>query len=432
MGRNKRKPTRLKKRDDAIKKKQSISSADQRIINNIVGRFVSRTKQDIGDWRAAQILAEHPTEPNRIPLYNIFRDIELDEQVITCVRNLKASLKAEGFFIGDAKTREKDEKLTKLFRRPWMYDILDAIIDSHNQGFVLMEIDKVVNGEITNVEEIPREHVIPELDFVIIDFDDELGYDIGESIFDKTLIKIGKKKNLGLLNALAPKALYKKNVEAAWAEFCEMFGMPIRVGKVASGSKTDMDRMENFLQAMGSAAYAVTGADDTVELKESSKGDAYNVYDKFMERQDKGISKILLGGTMTTDDGSSRSQAEVHERVSDKRMFEMKLFTEFFINLQLFNILKLNGYKLEGKEFYWDEVTKIEKIDIEKDKFLIEHFELENLDYFVNKYRVPITGLKEKLGITPIKDKEKKEETEKELNYAARLNHSMKLLYGDA
>jgi len=406
------------------------SENDRRLIKQIVQSFVSRTKHDIGSWRTALTVAENIENPQRFRLNQIYKDNKLDEQVIACTGNIKSTVKSESFYIGNSENKEKDENATKLLERPWFYDFIDSCIDSLIEGFVLLELSEFVKTnlgvEISSFEEIPKDHVIPERSLVVIKVGDEKGINFTDPMFAKTIFPIGKKNNLGLLNPISPQAIVKRNVEAAWAEFCEMFGMPIRVGKVASRNQTDIDRMESFLKAMGSAAYAVTGTDDTIELKETSRGDAYMVYDKLLDRKDKAISKILLGQTMTTDDGSSRSQAEVHERVSEKRFSEIKLFIEFTVNFRLFPFLIANGYKLNGLQFFWDASTEITETDIKMDEFLVNHFEFDDLKYFKNKYRVPIKAIKQKLESKvepPINNKNKK------LSNIELLNHSIEELY---
>jgi hypothetical protein len=183
-----------------------------------------------------------------------------------------------------------------------------------------------------------------------------------------------------------------------------MFGMPIRLGKVASRNPKDVADMESFLQNMGSAAYAVMGADDSIEIKESSRGDAYKVYAEMINRQDKGIAKLILGQTMTTENGSSHSQAVVHERVAEHRMQELKMLVEFTINYKLIPLLIANGYPLAGLSFQWDNASNIQDIDIAQDTFLTSNFEFDNLDYFIQKYRVPITALRAKQEVAVTKD----------------------------
>jgi phage gp29-like protein len=56
--------------------------------------------------------------------------------------------------------------------------------------------------------------------------------------------------------------------------------------------------------------------DMTIELIEAARSGTAD-YTELYQRMDKAISKVVLSQTMTTDDGSSRSQAEVHKGVGD-------------------------------------------------------------------------------------------------------------------
>ena len=81
---------------------------------------------------------------------------------------------------------------------------------------------------------------------------------------------------------------------------------------------------------------------------ESNNSDAYNVFDKMIDRCNSEISKLILGQTMTTDDGASRSQAEVHERVLDNVGFSDKQFLYNVNNNQLIPMLNALGFGFEG------------------------------------------------------------------------------------
>jgi hypothetical protein len=412
------------------------------LISQIVSSFTGRIRQDIKTWRSALQAAELEENPQRYLLYTVYKDVELDDQVLTCIANQKAQLKAEQWKLADADGAEKPEA-TALLRKPWFYEFIDAVIKSTHQGFVLLEVAGTMRSinssttEIAGFTEVPRNAVNPELGIVTANIGDTAGIDYNNPAFAKTVIAIGKAHSLGILNACAPRAIYKKNAEAAWSEFAEMFGMPIRLGKVASRNPKDVADMELFLQNMGSAAYAVMGADDSIEIKESSRGDAYKVYAEMIARQDRGIAKLILGQTMTTDNGSSRSQAEVHERVSEHRMLELKMLVEFTINYKLLPLLIANGYPLTGLSFQWDNASNISEIDIAQDTFLTANFEFENLDYFAQKYRVPITALRAKNELaTEVPDasadkkgkptpKEKKEK----LSQTQALNLALDVLY---
>ena len=49
----------------------------------------------------------------------------------------------------------------------------------------------------------------------------------------------------------------------------------------------------------------VAGMETEIEFVESGKGDAFNVYDKRIDRANSELSKLIIGQTMTIEDGSS-------------------------------------------------------------------------------------------------------------------------------
>ena len=102
-----------------------------------------------------------------------------------------------------------------------------------------------------------------------------------------------------------------------WAVALEKFGMPTAKGVYPPGtSETEARRLlESLLAVHGRAAVAFPEGFQ-VELLQSMKtvGDDYRA---FQDYWDRAVSKILLSQTMTTDDGSSKSQALVHEEVRD-------------------------------------------------------------------------------------------------------------------
>lgn len=102
-----------------------------------------------------------------------------------------------------------------------------------------------------------------------------------------------------------------------------------------------------MLQALGEAAQAVLPEGTTIDVKESKTGDAYMVFDKQIERANTELSKAVLGGTMLTDNGSSRSQSEVHERnLDDKLSEDDRRIVTFTVNDQLIPMLALWGHLL--------------------------------------------------------------------------------------
>ena len=103
----------------------------------------------------------------------------------------------------------------------------------------------------------------------------------------------------------------------SWAAFIDRYGYPIRIGKY--GKKfTDEDRitLKRAVASIGQDFGAIIPESAQLEIIESKHtGEMSNVYNNMADWIDKQISKLVLGQTMTTDEGSSRSQSETHDKV---------------------------------------------------------------------------------------------------------------------
>ncbi len=104
---------------------------------------------------------------------------------------------------------------------------------------------------------------------------------------------------------------------ADWMTFAELFGMPIRVGKYGRNvTPAEKNTLRNALANIGTDAAAMIPegmAIEFIERKGGTGGD--QLYQGLCDFLDKQISKGVLGQTMTTDDGASLSQAQVHNDV---------------------------------------------------------------------------------------------------------------------
>jgi phage gp29-like protein len=105
----------------------------------------------------------------------------------------------------------------------------------------------------------------------------------------------------------------------SWAAFIDRYGYPIRIGKYGKKA-TEQDRatLKRAVAAIGQDFGAVIPESALLEIIESKHAsETSNVYKTMADWIDKQISKLILGQTMTTDEGSNRSQSETHEKVRD-------------------------------------------------------------------------------------------------------------------
>jgi phage gp29-like protein len=109
---------------------------------------------------------------------------------------------------------------------------------------------------------------------------------------------------------------FKRNGFRYWSLFLQRFGSPIPIAKIPPGQDNSLrTKVLGMLQAIISGGRLVVPNNIALEFLQamtSSGGD----FEKFSRYCDEQIAKINLSQTMTTDNGSSRSQAEVHEGVA--------------------------------------------------------------------------------------------------------------------
>jgi hypothetical protein len=120
---------------------------------------------------------------------------------------------------------------------------------------------------------------------------------------------------LGLGHWLYWPNYFKRNGLKSWLKFLERFAQPTAKGTYQPGTgKEDLTKLKAALYAFGEDAAMMVPEGMMVELIEASRSGTAD-YSGFADHLDSAIAKVILSQTMTTDNGSSRSQAEVHSGV---------------------------------------------------------------------------------------------------------------------
>ncbi len=376
------------------------SASPEEIMKKLTRQAKSRQRQEIQKWMRAMDVAEHPQMPRLTQLVDVYNSILLDAHLSAQIQSRKIRLTGQPFTIVDKNGNEKPE-LTAMLNKDWFFRAMDIVLDSIFSGYGICELGMPEsNGEVASVYAIPREHIHPVTGDIFINVNDTKGMVWKGTEYEKRLFEVGTPGDIGILSKAAPLVIYKRNVMGAWSEFAEVFGMPLRIGKVGSRSDEDRERMESFLKNMGSAPYAVIDIDDKIEFAEQTRTDAFKVYDNLIQRCNGELSKLIIGQTMTADNGSSRSQGEVHERLAeaygaaDSRLFEFVASSQIIPRLRQFYRYPF----AEGDVFKFTSRQRITDIDVNQDTMLLNAFEFTDFAYFEQKYGVKITGRRNDSG----------------------------------
>jgi hypothetical protein len=271
---------------------------------------------------------------------------------------------------------------------------VDLSLDSIYFGFSLVELGDIVDDSFKTVNLVKRENVRPEFNRVTKNSSDapNTGIDYTEDPYKNWHIPVGEVDNLGLLNSIMPLWIYKKESLGGWSQYVEIFGQPMRVGKTNTTNEADRDNMELSLQNMGSSAYAVIGQDDDFEFLFPNDGAAFKSYENLCRFCDEQISKIIFGQTMTSDNGSSRSQSEVHERLAEDYVRADALMIENLVNNELIPRMRLLGITIpEDIYFKYDSKERITTDEQFKRVTELQKYYDVDPEFIEKEFNIPVT-----------------------------------------
>lgn len=373
----------------------------------IIAEFKDQQRAEIQKWRKALAAATDPESPRLYPLQDLYENLKADGHYSGDVRIRHAATLCTPFSIVDRATGDTQEEKTKFFKQKWFYDFVRNILDYPVKGYTLIEL---VDPAKPRFKTLPRRNLIPSKQQILLKAHEDKGVEYADAL-GRTLIEVGEPEDLGLMADICGQLIWKRNAQQSWAEYSEKFGMPLITATTNKTGDAEISRIRKMLAMLGEAAQAVLPEGTHIDIKESSTGDAWQVYDKQIDRINSEISKALLGGTMVTDNGSSRSQSEVHERnLDDKIAEDDRRIVTFTVNDQLIPVLAAWGHDLnpETDEFRFDPSDELT---------LKEYWEIIN--GITDKYDVPEAWVSKKFGVPITGRKEIKEPAQSALTAQA-------------
>lgn len=375
--------------------KESDREQVQRMVIDLQRTTDVLTRKDIKNWREAWQIAINVDSPNRQRLYDIYRDVEVDLHLSGCVGQRTGFVMAKSFKLVD-QNGEEDEEALHYFDQAWFKQLMRYVLEANFWGHSLIELGEVAtDGDgcicFSDVTLIPRKHVIPEYHRVVTDLSQDwhTGIDYHEAPFSDWLIEAGRPHDLGIYLKAATQTIPKKNMLAFWDTFGEIFGMPMRIARTTSRDKKEIDRLDRMLREAGASLSMVAGQDTEIEFVESGKGDAYNVYDKRIERANSELSKLVIGQTMTIEDGSSLSQSQTHLEVFQNLIEADCDMIRDIVNSQLLPRMARLGFPVKGLRFDWDyAVDYTPEQQKAYEEMVLQHYDVDP-SYFEEKYGMP-------------------------------------------
>lgn len=376
----------------------------EEIIAQIVSEFVNRSRQNIQTWRQGLESADDPLFPRWHTLQDLYEYLSTDGHLQSQIFLRKAAVLGKRFFVRDSLTgKEKPEK-TKSLQKKWYISTCNKLLDAEFRAYTVLQFAEpkaLVNPHpiLMPFSQIPRRNFIPQQNVVLLQAGGMEGVSIIDPAFRNTILCMKSEDQFGLLNYIVKDLIWKKNARQAWAEFGDKFGIPLVKVITNKSNKNDLDKIEAMAKQMGKAARAILPEGTTMDIiSDATKGDPYQIYLQQVNLGNAEISKVILCGTMVTDNGSSRSQSEVHERNLDDKVNRMDLTNlEFVLNDQLIPLLVDSGLGFSAT----DEIAIDVNTDIEVEKhwnivsgMISKGYDIDK-QWLMKKFNVPIVGRKE-------------------------------------
>ncbi|MRI64541.1 DUF935 family protein [Ornithobacterium rhinotracheale] len=379
---------------NAFKQKINLGKTDAKDIKKITQLMVDiirRQKRlwrmEINHWQSARYARYQVEFPRTYPLEEVYQDIMLDGHLTAVTENRTLRVVNNDFIF--AIDGVKDDKLTEYIKdKEWFENTIKWAHESTYHGNSVIWIKEFTKGEIQEVELVERGLVIPERHLLLKDWDATEGIDIRE--VSDVLLMAQFYSPIGLLEKAAVYCILKRHSWGSWDEFEELFGIPIRIAKIASQSDAVKNEVAGWLEEMGSAPYGVFPIGTEVDIKENSKSDAFQVFYRKIEALDKELSKLVLHQTMTTENGSSRAQGGVHENTLKEVIYADNKKMLAFLNNKLIPAMRNLGYAIPENAKIQIEQVADPKEQIAVDGVLLGSGYILKKEYIEQTYGVEI------------------------------------------
>lgn len=329
-------------------------------------RTVTSTASSIRNLTPGKVSAALVSADNGDPsvLFSLLDEVEdRDLHLVAVLGTRKRAVANLAWEIEPATERRRDrkiaEQLTELVEQianfeDGLVDLLDAV----SKGVAFAELPWEQRGGLWMVPQLdyrPQRWFRPDEDDPTVWRVLEMGHssgmemDPGRFIVHRSRAKAGVDVKAGLGRVLLWWYLFKSYAVKDWVSFLELFGAPLRVGKVPPGaSESDIDDLYTALTQLGISATAVVpdGFDvQLVEAKGAGASAGTGPHEALIKMVERGMSKAVLGQTLTTEEGSNGARAlgQVHNEVrqdlveSDAKQLAATLTSQLLAPMVRFN-----------------------------------------------------------------------------------------------
>ena len=299
-------------------------------LGDVNDKFSSYPSNGLTPRRLAQIFRE-ADEGNVLRQMELFEEMEeKDTHLFSQLQTRKLAVTGLDWEVQPFSEDEGDKQIAdfvsgQLKGLENFDEVLLDMLDGIGKGISIMEIDWAVeNGRnvIRDVEYVHPKKLIwdgatDEMKICTREYPSGTELPANKFVVHRYKAKSGHASRAGILRVVAWMYLFKNYDIKDWVSFCEVFGMPLRLGKYdASASEDDKKQLMEAIINLGTDAAGIVPNSTMIEFIESSKTSSIELYENFARFCDEQMSKAILGQTLTSDSGGgSYAQSKTHNEV---------------------------------------------------------------------------------------------------------------------
>jgi len=277
----------------------------------------------------------------RVTLYDSYlTTLMVDNHVASLLDKRLENISNKTLLLAD-QNNESIEDVNYFLTAPRFREFLKDILLTKFWGFQLFEFDKFEynNKNWFDYSKIPHKHVNPYRKEVLEFQTDDVG--VGFDNRDDCLF-IGDEDDLGLLAKITLLSLYRRLGMYSYSKYLDLASENFTTLKVRGyGDDQNMSQIAQAIESRAGGGLLEIPDGMDLQMDNQSSQSQNQLFENYMKMIKDELTILILGQTMTTEDGSSRSQAEVHQDEQRSKYSSDEVYILDILNYEFIDYLKL-------------------------------------------------------------------------------------------
>lgn len=304
--------------------------------------------------------AKSRTMQHRITLYDHYLwTLQIDDVVSSLIEKRMENLGSKSVVF--MKGEDEIEDVSYFLKAPKFREFTREIVMAKFWGFQLFEFwpYEWEGKQWFDFSTIPHKHIQPYTKQVLINQHDNDGPSFKNL---KDMLFLGDPDDLGLLARITLISLYNRMAMVHYGMYAELASENFTTIKTrGTGDQEDLSDLIKSVNDRGPGGVAQIPEGMDIQFDNQSSTSQNQLFEGYVKELKDRLTVLILGQTMTTQDGSSRSQAEVHEQQQEAKYSADEVYLLDVLNYEFKDYLSIWGFNIpEGAEFKYKPNTQAE------------------------------------------------------------------------